>query len=155
MDRICAQALEIKSQGYNCAQAVLGALAPLVSIDKKDAMIMMAAFGGGMRHQQLCGAVLAAGMAIGHKYGVPEADRQADKKLEAFILEFINEFSRRNGTTVCKELLDNELTAFTCDFEVESQSKDPENPYNIKAPICGRAITDAVDIAAEILRKGS
>lgn len=81
---------------YNCAQSVLIPFAEAAGMDTEDAFRVSAAFGGGMRTANLCGAFTGALMAL----GVMGA---ADKKT-------VQEITRRmkanhDGTLLCAELL--------------------------------------------------
>jgi C_GCAxxG_C_C family probable redox protein len=150
----CCHALKIKSMGYNCAQACLGGLSQHLELGEGDAMKLMAAFGGGMRHQQLCGAVAGAGVALGLTFGTSEYDKKADDRLGELTVEFVDRFKQKLGTTVCGELLTNTLEQFHWDMPADiGFISEPENAFHIKAPICGVAITSAVEIVLEIIQR--
>lgn len=142
--KACDEALIIKNSGYNCAQAVIGALAPHVGLDQASAYKMMAGFGGGMRHKELCGAVVAAGLILGLKYGSSEPDKEVDKKVKEIILKLVDRFKEKNGSTVCRNILDSKIDKFEWNL-------DGAKEFNLKAPVCGFAITDAVAITLEIM----
>lgn len=146
----CDEALIIKSRGYNCAQAAIGALAPHVGLDQDIAFKMMAGFGGGMRHKELCGAVLAAGLILSLKYGSSEPDKEADKKIKDIILKLVDRFKEKNGSTVCRELLERDIKEFEWNL---NESLSDINDYSLKAPVCGIAITDAVALTFEIMEE--
>ena len=147
----CDEALQIKSQGYNCAQAVVGALAPFVALDPENAYKMMAGFGGGMRHKQLCGAVLAAGLILGMRFGSSRPDKEADECVKDVILKLVGRFQEKHRTTVCKEILENDTGAFIWDIDDPGKKI---SDYHLKAPVCGAAITDAVAITLELIEGG-
>mgnify|MGYP001195784881 CR=1 FL=1 len=154
----CSRALKIKSMGYNCAQACLGGLSSCLELDEGYAMKLMAAFGGGMRHQQLCGAVVGAGIALGLVFGSTQADAKADDRIGALTVGFINKFTEKFGTTTCGQLLTNKTETFYWDMPSDIGFKnDGDNQYgnafNLKAPICGLAISSAVRFALEIIQK--
>lgn len=159
----CSQALKIKSLGNHCSQACLYGLAPYLGLDTGQAMKLMAALGGGMRHQQLCGAVMAAGVALGLAFGVSEIkknedEKKADDRLGELTVEFVDRFTEELGTTVCGQLLTDKLEAFAWDMPSNiafSRTLDNENgnEFNLKAPICGVAITSAVKNVLEIIQR--
>jgi C_GCAxxG_C_C family probable redox protein len=154
----CSQALKVKSMGCHCSQAGLCGMASLLDLDEGYAMKLMAAFGGGMRHQQLCGAVVAAGTAIGLALGSDGYNKANSEKLGELTVEFVDRFTKELGTTVCGQLLTDKLKAFYWDMPevmdfVSSSDNENRNEFNLKAPICGVAITSAVKIALEIIQR--
>ncbi len=157
----CSQALKVKSLGNHCSQACLCSLAPYVDMEEGEALKVMAALGGGMRHEQLCGAVIAAGAALGLAFGVDQMkknqeQKQADERLGELTIEFVDRFKAIIGTTICGEMLQNELDSFEWDMPddigfVSSDDNENKNQYNLKKPICGKAITSATEIALDII----
>ena len=62
-----SQAAELHARGYNCAQSVLCALAPVLGIDEDAAFTLAEGFGAGMGGMtETCGAISGAVMALGH-----------------------------------------------------------------------------------------
>ncbi len=154
----CSQALIVKSRGCHCSQAGLCGMASLLELDEGYAMKLMSAFGGGMRHQQLCGAVVAAGTALGLALGADEYDKENNDKLGELTVEFVDRFTKELGTTVCGQLLTDKREAFHWDMPEElafESSGDNENgnEFNLKVPVCGLAITSAVRMALEIIHR--
>ena len=159
--QVNSQALKVKSLGNHCSQAVLCALAPYLDLDEGEALKLMAALGGGMRHDQLCGAVIAAGVALGLAFGVDAIKKtpeqiKADERLGELTVEFVERFKTEIGTTVCGEILKSELMAFDWDMpeDIEfsgSTDNENQNRFNLKKPICGAAITQATEIALDII----
>jgi C_GCAxxG_C_C family probable redox protein len=99
-------------QGFNCAQAVLGAFAADFGLDQDTAMRLASPFGGGMgRTAGTCGAVSGALMVLGLKHGMsrPE-DTQAKERAYALAAELIRRFEDRRGTVVCRELLGRDIS---------------------------------------------
>ncbi len=72
-----------------------------------DCLKIASAFGGGIaKRQHTCGAVTAALMAIGLKYGNGYNDDPAKKTITYELSNrFIEEFKKLNGAMNCKELL--------------------------------------------------
>lgn len=159
----CSQALKIKSLGNHCSQACLCGLAPYLELDEGNALKLMAALGGGMRHQQLCGAVMAAGVALGLAFGVSkveknEDEKEADDRLGELTIEFVDRFTKKLGTTVCGQLLTDKLESFDWDMPtdigfINTGDNENGNAFNLKAPICGVAITTAVKLALDIIQR--
>ncbi len=101
-------ALELFSQGMNCAQAVAGAFCEDYGFDKKSTILMATGFGGGMKTGGACGAMTGALMVVGMACGTykMENDQDAQKKAECGIRtkEFVEAFKGLKGTINCKEL---------------------------------------------------
>ena len=94
-------------RGYNCAQAVCGALADLYGMDEETALRVSAGFGGGMGRMHLtCGACSAMVVLAGLKNGQTEAGDNAQKmKNYALVRRVAEDFRRENGSLICSELL--------------------------------------------------
>lgn len=93
--------------GYNCTQSVVGAFADLFDIDFKTAMKFSDGMGGGMGRMRLtCGAVSAMALIAGLKLssGNP-GDLKNRAKVYAKIREMTEEFRKKNGSIICRELL--------------------------------------------------
>ena len=87
-------AVEKKSCGCNCAQAVLCAYADIAGIDEDTAMRLAAPFGAGMGSMEgTCGAIVGAGLVLGLSGASTRHMRQ-----------IMNNFQERNGATQCKLL---------------------------------------------------
>ena len=81
---------------YNCAQSALIPFAEAAGMDMEDAFRVSAAFGGGMRTANLCGAFTGALMALG-VLGIDD---------KATVAEFTRRMkANHNGTLLCAELL--------------------------------------------------
>ena len=100
------------SEGFSCSQAVLSAYSDLFNLDRNTALKISQPFGGGIAHQgETCGAVSGAFLVIGLKFGRTQAeDLEAREKTYEKILDFIDQFSSKNGSTVCKELLGHDMS---------------------------------------------
>ena len=106
------KAAELFQQGYNCAQSVAVAFCDVTGLDENFTAKMVSAFGGGMgRLREVCGAVSGMFFVLGHLYGydTPGDDREK-KQLYARVQELAAKFRERNGSIVCRELLDNPPT---------------------------------------------
>ena len=95
-------------QGFNCSQAVFGAFAEDLELDKEFALKMASSFGGGMgKLREVCGAVSAMFMIAGIKYGYSDSNNP-DLKEEHYkrIQELAEKFKEQNGSIICRELLE-------------------------------------------------
>lgn len=100
------KALRLHEAGCNCSQAVVCAFCDRYGVEEATAMRMAAAFGGGMRKGEVCGAVAGALMVLGMKHGAAspgEADRKAEANAKT--KEFMEGFKQRHGSYLCRELL--------------------------------------------------
>lgn len=94
------------AQGYNCAQAVLGATAQTLSIDMDTAMKMSSSLGGGLGHAgEVCGAVLGMAMAVGLLQGPGDVpDPEAKKAFNERIKLLVEDFRAKFGASGCDDL---------------------------------------------------
>ena len=96
-------------EGFNCAQAVAVAFTDLTGMDKKQAAMMAAPFGGGMgRMREVCGAVSGMFMVLGALYGYDNSDEDGKKKeLYKQVQALAEQFKAENGSIICREILKN------------------------------------------------
>jgi C_GCAxxG_C_C family probable redox protein len=101
----CAQ--DCLRNGFSCSQSVLSVFIEQFGLDRDTALRISSAFGGGMGGQgEVCGAVAAAFMVMGLKYGSATQHDDEEKNLinsKAGI--FMNKFKSRNGSILCRDLL--------------------------------------------------
>lgn len=91
-----AFAIELRGQGYNCAQCVLMSLSDRLGVDEGMAAKMTAAFGSGFAASgEICGAMSALGIAV----GLAENDATPQAKLKAMKMThaMFNRFKEENG----------------------------------------------------------
>jgi C_GCAxxG_C_C family probable redox protein len=100
-------AQDFLKQGYSCSQSVLSAFIDQFDLDRDTVLRISSAFGGGMGGLGgVCGAVTAAFMVIGLKYGsATKHDDEEMNKISKYGRFFMNEFKFRNGSTLCRDLL--------------------------------------------------
>jgi C_GCAxxG_C_C family probable redox protein len=92
--------------GMNCAQSVLTVFGPSCGLDEEKCVRVAAAFGGGIGHlQEICGAVSGAVMVLGLKFGGDSASRDNRERINELAQRFIHEFSARNSSILCRDLL--------------------------------------------------
>ena len=106
-------------QRYNCAQSVLAAYSNDFALEKNRALQTAVGFGGGMgRHQDVCGAISGAIIALGLASEFKEEDRRPKiNEVYEKVYKYINEFEARFGAIKCLELLDG------CDLRSEEGQK--------------------------------
>lgn len=142
-------------EGYNCAQAVVGAFCDDMGLDVKTAVRIASPFGGGMgRLREVCGSFSGIVFVLGYFYGYDDP-KAFDEKKELYdrVQELARRFKREQGSIVCRELLGldekhsaatpekrtaqyyqkrpcSELTAFAADILAEYMEEFP--PRNVK-----------------------
>ena len=145
MERI-KLAKDLFSQKCHCSQAVLASFADELGITEGMALRLGSCFGGGMRKGEVCGACTGALMALGLKYGMSTVgDSEKQQTADEYTKKFLNEFSKQNGSYLCRQLL-------KCDL-----SSDEERQYarehGLFATICPELIESAVVIAEQLMNK--
>ncbi|MCK9526492.1 MAG: C-GCAxxG-C-C family protein [Limnochordia bacterium] len=127
--------------GFNCAQSVVG---PFFSVEDGDAQLALklaSGFGGGMRSGEVCGAVTGAVMVIGSREGQCRADDLATKrKCSELTSKFMEEYAKRKGTLLCRELLGYDVR------DHEAAAKCAGN----KREVCEGAIKTAILLLEEM-----
>lgn len=101
------KAMELFQEGYNCAQAVLGAFAQDMDMDFQQAMMLSSSFGGGMgRMREVCGAVSAMFMVAGLEKGYSDPKASTEKAGHYdYIQQLAAKFKEENGSIICRDLL--------------------------------------------------
>lgn len=137
-------AKELFKTGLNCSQSVVVAFADVINLDETAAAKLAAGLGGGMgRQREVCGAVSGAAMVLG--YLCSGEDGRNKKCAYEKVREFSDEFKRRNGSIVCRELLG-----------LDERTKESAEPsertaeYYRKRP-CAELVFDAAEIVEAIL----
>ena len=100
-------AIENLKAGYSCSEAVLLTYGPQLGLGQELAFKIASGFGGGMGFMgETCGAVTAAYMVIGLKYGASSVKDSYSRDLTyVSVSEFANLFKKRNGSTYCRDLI--------------------------------------------------
>jgi len=147
-DRV-ERALSCFNKGFSCSQAIFSAYAQELALNKKTALRISGAFGGGMaRMGETCGAVTGALMVIGSEYGQTRVeDKEAKERTYDIAKEFVNRFKERNGYLLCKKLL-------TYDISTPEGMKIIKEK-NLHETLCSKYIKDAIQILDEILDESS
>lgn len=148
MDR-CELANAYHEKGFNCAQSVLAAFGDLTHLPEKEALAMAGGFGGGIggSHEELCGAMSGAVMALGMLYPHTR-ERNADEKRRIYQIskDFQARFKRRFGYTCCGDLL-------AAKIEVNDQVPAAQR-LHITAR-CAALIVTSVEIVETMLKEAS
>ena len=135
-----SKAVELFEHRFMCSQAVFAAFAEQFGITEKQALQIGACFGGGMSKAEVCGACTGALMVLGMKYGQYDENDPDSRAAESEkASEFLEEFKKRNGSYICREILQ-------CDI-----STDEGKEYARSNGLYGRYCTEMVRSAAEIL----
>ena len=101
------RAMELFTQGYNCAQSVVLAFAEELSMDNTTLAKLSSSFGGGLgRMREVCGAVSGMAIVLGLLDGYDDpADNAAKAAHYERIQAAAKAFEAENGSIVCRELL--------------------------------------------------
>jgi C_GCAxxG_C_C family probable redox protein len=133
-------------QGYNCAQAVLGAFEDEIGLSRDEIMRLGSSFGGGIGGMRsVCGTVSGMMMAAGLLYGYSAPDdRPAKIAHYARVRELADKFKEEHGSIICRELLG---------LGEHPQPKDPEErtPAYYKKRPCADMAADAARILDEYI----
>ncbi|MBT5420999.1 MAG: C_GCAxxG_C_C family protein [Candidatus Cloacimonetes bacterium] len=94
---------------YNCAQSVLTVFAEDLGLKEDNSIKIALAFGGGLAgNKNICGALTGAMMVFGMKCGISENDELQKEKVYSLTNSLFDEFKNKNGTLLCRELLEND-----------------------------------------------
>lgn len=101
------EAVESFRKGFTCSSAVFSAFSEELGLDPTIAKKIACGFGAGVsKTGNICGGVSGAIMVIGLKYGkTQEGDDAATQRTRMYVQKFIREFTARNGSVNCSELL--------------------------------------------------
>jgi C_GCAxxG_C_C family probable redox protein len=132
--------------GCTCSQALLLAYGVKFGLDRDIALRIADGFGGGMGNMgETCGVVTGAFMVIGLKHGrTVLEDRDAHRKTNSLINDFVSLFKSRNGSIVCKELL-------CCDVSTP-EGLNSAREKKLLTTVCPKYVRDAAEIVEELLR---
>jgi len=136
------EVLDLFNKGFSCSQAILSVYCRQFGLDKEIALKLSCGLGAGMgRLGETCGAVTAAYLLIGLKYGkYLEHDDDAKEKTYRLVQEFERIFVERNKTTGCRGLLGVDLI------------RGDKQTASIRVKqVCPKAVKDAAEIIESIL----
>lgn len=141
------KAKELFKSGYNCSQAVLGVFCEELGLDFETAMKIASSFGGGMgRMREVCGTVsgmfMAAGLAFAGSNDTPVQKGEHYKRIQ----ELAQRFKDKNGSIICRELLQGVETTTGVNPEPRTEN------YYKKRP-CVELVGDSVEIFERFLKE--
>jgi C_GCAxxG_C_C family probable redox protein len=141
------EAIASFKSGFSCSQAVLSSFSKELGLDRDAANRVACGFGGGIaRMGNICGAVAGAIMVIGMKQGMTHSDDTAAReKTYALVQQFIRDYTTKNGSIACPDLLGYDM-ADPVQFK-EAQEK------KVAARICPGLVEDAVIVLERILNE--
>jgi len=140
------QAVSKFLEGYNCAQSVFYSFCDDLGFEKSNALKIACGFGAGMgRKEEVCGAVTGGIIVISAKYGrVERDDRPAQEKTYKKTRELMEQFAKRDGTYICRQLLNG------CELTTEEGQKFFKENDMLKK-ICIPCVKSVVGILEEII----
>lgn len=139
------EAISLFKKGFRCSQAILSTYGIQFGLDQELALKLASPFGAGMGSLgNTCGAVTGAFMVLGLKYGNSKVG-EMKKKEKAYEItkEFVERFKSRNGTIMCKDLLNCDISTF------EGRNKAVKEKIFIE--ICPKLVQDSAKILEELL----
>lgn len=141
------KAVEQFKNGFNCAQSVVTAFADLYGFTEEQALHMSASFGGGIgRMRMTCGAACGLFMLAGlEKCALEGKDRASKAENYALVQQLAAEFSKRNGSIICAELLGLKKP------EGSYMPEERTQQYYAKRP-CAKMVEEAARIWVEHLK---
>ena len=131
-------------QKFHCSQAVLAAFADDLGLTEEQALKLGGCFGAGMCKGEVCGACVGALMVLGMKFGQYKIeDIESRVKTNKVTERFLGEFSKANGSYLCKELLG-------CDLATEAGRKYAI-AHNLFTEFCPQMVVSAVELIEKLL----
>ncbi len=145
MSKNVDQAISLFQQGFNCSQSMVATYGEQFGLSRKQGLKLGSGFGGGMGAMaETCGAVTGAFMVLGLKYGSDHAsDKEAKLNTYQIVREFAKKFKERNGSIICKDLLD-------CDIST-AEGYQAAKEKELFSTVCPKIVQDAVEILEEML----
>lgn len=139
------EAVAYFEEGFVCSQAVFATYAGSLGLKPEIALPIADAFGAGMGGMaEACGAVTAAFMVIGLKYGrVHAEDSEAKEKTHRLIKEFVRRIKNRHGSITCKTLLDVDISA--------DEGMEAANEKGLFETHCPKFVRDSTEILENII----
>lgn len=141
------QAISCLKQGFGCSQALLATYGAQFGLERETALKLGEALAGGMgRTGGTCGAVTSALIIIGLKHGRTKAeDKESQKKTDSLVKEFLNKFNARNGSILCRDLLENDIGT--------PEGMKIARDKRLFMLLCPKFVRDASEILEQILEE--
>ena len=131
-------------EGYNCAQAIVSTFGTIFGMNSQTSLKIASGFGAGMGGMgETCGAVTGAFMVIGLSVGRTRVENvESKEKTYTLVQEFVKEFTARNSSIKCKELLGFDLNT------PEGRTKAREE--SLTKTLCPKFVKDSAEILETI-----
>lgn len=148
------RAVQLFKEGFNCSQAVFAAYSDIYGIDEKTALRIASSFGAGMgRMREVCGTCSGMFLVAGLESGATEGKDQEGKKANYDMVQMLaEEFRRRNGTIICRELLGLDSQTVTAAEFTETTPEQRTDKYYKKRP-CVKLVEEAAEILESTILK--
>lgn len=100
------KAVQLFSEGYNCAQAVYMTFSDIMGLDEKLAARIIGSFGGGIgKLKETCGTVTGMTGIISMLHDTSDNKSPIAKPLNyEYVREVVGKFKEQNGSIICREL---------------------------------------------------
>ena len=140
------KALLLFEQKYLCSQAVLAAFAEDCGLTEKQALMLGACFGGGMRKGEVCGACTGALMVLGALYGqYDKTDPDSRERANTVNDKMMENFAAVSGSYLCNDLLGCDITT--------AEGIQYAQEHNLFTEFCPKMVANAVDILEQIIQE--
>lgn len=134
---------EYAKREYNCSQTVFTYFASDLGLDEQIAIKIATPFERGMFKSQTCGALTAAYMALGLKYGSNNLDQKL--RLEEMVHKLDEEFEQRNKSKKCINLLGLDIN--------NKEGMEEALEKDLLSKVCGSCISSAIEITEKIMEE--
>ncbi len=146
------KAKELFMKGYNCTQSVLGAFCDVMGMDFDTTMKLASSFGGGIaRMRHVCGTCTAMFMVAGMVRGYTVHEAKVKSEYYAFVQGMAKDFEARNGSIICRELLDSRSKFSKTVDNGNSPDANERTAEYYRARPCLAIVEDAVKMTCEKL----
>lgn len=132
--------------GYDCGQVVMRRMAEKLGLDVGTACRVSTGFGAGMMRGETCGAVIAAYMALGLKYGPDNMEEENQEKKVASIIKnntFNEKFKEKYDSFMCRELMG-------ADFSTKEGLAYIQE-HNLMTTFCPKLVAEVISILEELI----
>lgn len=154
------KAIRLFKEGYNCSQSVFAAYSDLYGVDEETALRLASSFGAGMgRMREVCGTVSGMFLVAGLETGATEGKDAKGKQYNYDTVQMLaEEFRKRNGSIICRELLgleppkEEQTKLYAAEFS-DTKPEERTKEYYKKRP-CVQLVEDAADILEQTILKG-
>jgi C_GCAxxG_C_C family probable redox protein len=145
LQKRAGEAVAAFGRGASCSMAIFSAYAPSLGLDAETAASIASPFGAGIsRTGDICGAVAGALMVIGLAQRKEDIrDAASREKVYELSRRFIAEFTERNGSVMCTDLVGYDLSQ-------EDQYREAKEE-KVFATRCPKMVRDAGEILERML----